>query len=231
LYTGRGKHAKKKSFVKSYTQNKFLKINHQGTKNTEFFNRGWTRIGRARSPLRADFLELNWATTQTCKPVENNYSRRMAKKAAGKPSVAADVSPRQAPPEKSAALSRAQPRPSSLLDTRVVYCGDNLEQLAKRSHKVIVAPSEGDSQRDCSEDAALERSFELFWVEGYKDFSPDGLSQLNSCLFVKFASKKSVFHLWQNESAQSTDATTCTLTQKRYSQHRYTWRWRLCFIW
>jgi len=43
--------------------------------------------------------------------------------------VTADVSPRQASPEKSAALSRAQPRPSSLLDTRVVYCGDNLEQL------------------------------------------------------------------------------------------------------
>jgi hypothetical protein len=48
------------------------------------------------------------------------------------------------------------PKPSSLLDTRVSYCGDNLEQLAKlpdacvdalqkiefffkRSHKVIVA--------------------------------------------------------------------------------------------
>ena len=28
---------------------------------------------------------------------------------------------------------------SALLDTRVVYCGDNLEQLAKRGHKVIVA--------------------------------------------------------------------------------------------
>jgi hypothetical protein len=74
---------------------------------------------------------MQQAATRTCKPVENYYSRRMAKKAVGKPAVAADVSPRQASPEKSAALSRAQPRPSSLLDTRVVYCGDNLEQLAK----------------------------------------------------------------------------------------------------
>ena len=55
----------------------------------------------------------------------------MAKKAPAKPSVAADVSPRQISPEKSAALSRTQPHPSSLLDTRVIYCGDNLEQLAK----------------------------------------------------------------------------------------------------
>jgi DNA modification methylase len=55
----------------------------------------------------------------------------MAKKAAAKPSVAADVSPRQTSPDKSAAFSRTQPRPSALLDTRVVYCGDNLVQLAK----------------------------------------------------------------------------------------------------
>ena len=55
----------------------------------------------------------------------------MAKKAAVKPSVTADVSPRQASPEKSAARSRAQPRPSFLLDPRVIYCGDNLEQFAK----------------------------------------------------------------------------------------------------
>jgi hypothetical protein len=27
--------------------------------------------------------------------------------------------------------NKKSPRPSSLLDTRVVYCGDNLEQLAK----------------------------------------------------------------------------------------------------
>ena len=51
----------------------------------------------------------------------------MAKKHA----VAADVSPRQTSSGKSAALSRAQPRPSALVDTRVIYCGDNLEQLAK----------------------------------------------------------------------------------------------------
>ena len=55
----------------------------------------------------------------------------MAKKAAAKSSVAADVSPRQISTDKSAVLSRAQPRPSALVDTRLIYCGDNLEQLAK----------------------------------------------------------------------------------------------------
>ena len=50
---------------------------------------------------------------------------------AKKSSVAADVSPRQTSSVKSAALSRAQPRPSASLDTRVIYCGDNLEQLQK----------------------------------------------------------------------------------------------------
>jgi hypothetical protein len=52
--------------------------------------------------------------TQTCKLVENNYSRGMAKKAVAKETV---VVPRS--------------KPSVLLDTRVIYCGDNLEQLAK----------------------------------------------------------------------------------------------------
>jgi hypothetical protein len=55
----------------------------------------------------------------------------MAKKVAAKSSVTADVSPRQTSPDKSAVLSQTQPRPSALVDTRVVYCGDNLEQLAK----------------------------------------------------------------------------------------------------
>jgi hypothetical protein len=53
----------------------------------------------------------------------------MVKKAAARSSVAADVSPRQTSLDKSAALSRAQPRSSFLLDTRDVYCGNNLEQL------------------------------------------------------------------------------------------------------
>jgi DNA modification methylase len=51
---------------------------------------------------------------RTCRPFENNYSRGMAKKAVAKESVAA---PRA--------------KPSALVDTRVIYCGDNLEQLAK----------------------------------------------------------------------------------------------------
>ena len=53
---------------------------------------------------------------------------RMAKKA----SVAADDSPPVEPKNrKSPALSPTPLRASSLLDTRVIYCGDNLEQLAK----------------------------------------------------------------------------------------------------
>jgi hypothetical protein len=51
---------------------------------------------------------------------------------AKKISVAADGSPPVEPKSrKSAALSRTPLRASSLLDTRVVYCGDNLEQLAR----------------------------------------------------------------------------------------------------
>src|ERR1017187_5995082 len=56
----------------------------------------------------------------------------MAKKAAAKSSatVAAPVKARK-PNTKESALSPTPLRASSLLDTRVVYCGDNLEQLAK----------------------------------------------------------------------------------------------------
>jgi DNA modification methylase len=51
---------------------------------------------------------------------------------AKKSPVAADGSPPvKSKSQKSAALSRTPLRASSLLDTRVVYCGDNLEQLAK----------------------------------------------------------------------------------------------------
>ena len=56
--------------------------------------------------------------------------RRMAKKATtGKP----DAKPNAEIPPAAVAAKPAVPtgRPSALLDTRVVYCGDNLEQLAK----------------------------------------------------------------------------------------------------
>jgi hypothetical protein len=100
-----------------------------------------------------------WIAARTCKLVENYYSRRMAKKAAAQ-NGRADLPVSQVAPqrvtitkkENSLALSDvprprerervAQPgegregnnksgRLSSLLDTRVIYCGDNLEQLAK----------------------------------------------------------------------------------------------------
>jgi hypothetical protein len=54
----------------------------------------------------------------------------MAKKAAA--TVAAPVKARKPnADDEASALSPTRLRPSSLLDTRVVYCGDNLEQLAK----------------------------------------------------------------------------------------------------
>jgi hypothetical protein len=59
---------------------------------------------------------------------------RMAKKSvAGRPSGGASV-PASRSPEAKPAREDTRPtrqKPSTLLDTRVVYCGDNLEQLAK----------------------------------------------------------------------------------------------------
>jgi hypothetical protein len=103
------------------------------------------------------------AATRTCKPVENHYSRRMAKKAAAQNGradlpVSQDAPQRVPTTKKENSLAPsdvprprerervAQPgegregnnksgRPSSLLDTRVIYCGDNLEHL-KRSGQV-----------------------------------------------------------------------------------------------
>jgi hypothetical protein len=65
------------------------------------------------------------------------HTRRMAKKAMAKSSGGASVSASlQSTGTKTPAREDARPtsktaKPSSLLDTRVIYCGDNLEQLAK----------------------------------------------------------------------------------------------------
>jgi DNA modification methylase len=80
----------------------------------------------------------------------------MAKKAAAKSFVAADVSPRQISTDKSAVLSRAQPRPSALVDTRVVFCGDNLEQLAK-------LPDAGVDLIYIEPPFNSNRNYEVFW--------------------------------------------------------------------
>jgi hypothetical protein len=60
----------------------------------------------------------------------------MAKKASGAIGGASSTSPQsEKPAEKSGTRitrpSETRQKPSPLLDTRVVYCGDNLEQLAK----------------------------------------------------------------------------------------------------
>ena len=65
------------------------------------------------------------------------HTRRMAKKAMAKSSGGASVSASlQSTGMKTPAREDARPtsktaKPSTLLDTRVIYCGDNLEQLAK----------------------------------------------------------------------------------------------------
>ena len=55
-------------------------------------------------------------------------TRSMAKKAAANVGQASSLSPKL---KKNGTGATPVLRPSSLLDTRVVYCGDNLEQLAK----------------------------------------------------------------------------------------------------
>jgi hypothetical protein len=65
------------------------------------------------------------------------YSPRMAKKISGAKTSAAAVAAvcdRRSPddhPTRRSQTTATTARPSALLDTRVVYCGDNLEQLAK----------------------------------------------------------------------------------------------------
>jgi hypothetical protein len=96
---------------------------------------------------------------RACKTIENYYSRRMAKKVSGaKSSVVGrkSLEPKFTPGSTESRPTAKNPlatsevgssrcddrtpergvptkpqKPSSLLDTRVVYCGDNLEQLAK----------------------------------------------------------------------------------------------------
>ena len=54
------------------------------------------------------------------------YAKRMAKKAAAKGRTDLPVSQ-----DAQQRVPTTRRKPSSLLDTRVIYCGDNLEQLAK----------------------------------------------------------------------------------------------------
>jgi hypothetical protein len=56
----------------------------------------------------------------------------MAKKSSAPAAVpVAALGKARKPKAEASALSPTRLRPSSLLDTRVIYCGDNLEQLAK----------------------------------------------------------------------------------------------------
>ncbi|MGA2853316.1 MAG: hypothetical protein ABSE90_04225 [Verrucomicrobiota bacterium] len=66
----------------------------------------------------------------------------MAKKTAANVGQASRLSPKS---EKNATGATPVLRPSTLLDTRVIYCGDNLEQLAKLPDACVdliyIAPS------------------------------------------------------------------------------------------
>ena len=66
---------------------------------------------------------------QTCKPIENDYPRCMAKKSAAKPAELGSARRDDQTPHRDVPTTKL--KPSALLVTRVVYCGDNLEQLAK----------------------------------------------------------------------------------------------------
>jgi tRNA1(Val) A37 N6-methylase TrmN6 len=84
----------------------------------------------------------------------------MAKKAAGKPSGGASV-PTSCSPETKTAREDARPtklKSSSLLDTRVIYCGDNLEQLAK-------LPDAGVDLIYIDPPFNSNRNYEVFWGE------------------------------------------------------------------
>src|SRR5471032_3390047 len=85
----------------------------------------------------------------------------MAKKTAAKTSGGASV-PASRSPDASPAREDARPtsrlKSSSLLDTRVVYCGDNLEQLAKLPNACVdliyIEPPFNSN-----------RNYEVFWGE------------------------------------------------------------------
>jgi len=55
----------------------------------------------------------------------------MGKKASSKSKVQGSAPTDRASADAAALASARRARPSALLDTRVIYCGDNLEQLAK----------------------------------------------------------------------------------------------------
>jgi 16S rRNA G966 N2-methylase RsmD len=82
--------------------------------------RGLSRRSAAETEIDADNCPAN--------------TRRMAKKSRAESTA---KTPRRKAAEKENSLAhrtgegRGEGRPSSLLDTRVIYCGDNLEQLAK----------------------------------------------------------------------------------------------------
>jgi hypothetical protein len=75
------------------------------------------------------FLSIRETRRPRIDPYSNFlYAKRMAKKAAANVGQASRLSPKS---EKNETGRMPVLRPSPLLDTRVVYCGDNLEKLAK----------------------------------------------------------------------------------------------------
>jgi hypothetical protein len=73
---------------------------------------------------------------------------------------AAEAAPRAGKP----AVSSSN-RPSSLLDTRVIYCGDNLEQLAKLPDRCIDLIYIDPSCEEIEQSFNSNRNYEVFWGE------------------------------------------------------------------
>ena len=73
------------------------------------------------------------AKKSEAKPAIETQRRRVAKNEnpLGGASVSASREPKGGRPQDLGVSVPLRQRPSALLDTRVVYCGDNLEQLAK----------------------------------------------------------------------------------------------------
>jgi len=85
--------------------------------------------------------------------------KRKPRAAPGESATAEPAAPRATPPAKSG-------RPSALIDTRVIYCGDNLEQLAKLPDACIdlvyIDPPFNSN-----------RNYEVFWGESEEKRSVD----------------------------------------------------------
>ena len=71
-------------------------------------------------------------------------------------------------PQAPSSATAAKPgKPSSLLDTRVVYCGDNLEQLAKLPDACADLIEIDPLSEEIEQSFNSNHNYEVFWGEWY----------------------------------------------------------------